>query len=121
MALSRQISSVLAPSINGNPRQCKRFLNMLYMRLNLAKARQVDLDRNILAKLMLAEYFNPEFFKAVIKPTNREQFKVFENGEQLNDDNPFFNWKDKDWVKEWIHNDTRIGDAIDMANLTSIN
>ena len=33
MALSRQISSVLAPSINGNPRQCKRFLNMLYMRL----------------------------------------------------------------------------------------
>lgn len=32
MALSRQISSVLAPSINGNPRQCKRFLNMLYMR-----------------------------------------------------------------------------------------
>ena len=111
MALSRQISSVLAPSINGNPRQCKRFLNMLYMRLNLAKARQVDLDRNILAKLMLAEYFNPEFFKAVIKPTNREQFKVFENGEQLNDDNPFFNWKDKDWVKEWIHNDTRIGDA----------
>jgi len=111
MALSRQISSVLAPSINGNPRQCKRFLNMLYMRLNLAKARQVDLDRNILAKLMLAEYFNPEFYKAVIKPTNREQFKVFENGDQLNGDNPFFNWKDKDWVKEWIHNDTRIGEA----------
>lgn len=111
MALSRQISSVLAPSINGNPRQCKRFLNMLYMRLNLAKARQVNLDRNILAKLMLAEYFNPEFFKTVIKPKNREQFKVFENGEQLSEDNPFFSWKDKDWVKEWINNDTRIGEA----------
>lgn len=111
MALSRQISSVLAPSINGNPRQCKRFLNMLYMRLNLAKARQVDLDRNILAKLMLAEYFNPEFFKAVIKPENIEQFKAFENGEQLSDDSPFFSWKDKDWVKEWIKNDTRIGKA----------
>ena len=36
MALARQISSVLAPSINGNPRQCKRFLNTLYMRLKLA-------------------------------------------------------------------------------------
>ena len=33
MSLSHQISSVLAPSINGNPRQCKRFLNMLYMRV----------------------------------------------------------------------------------------
>lgn len=111
MALSRQISSVLAPSINGNPRQCKRFLNMLYMRLNLAKARQVNLDRNILAKLMLAEYFNPEFFKTVIKPKNREQFKAFENGEQLSEDNPFFSWKDKEWVKEWINNDTQIGEA----------
>ena len=65
MALARQISSVLAPSINGNPRQCKRFLNTLYMRLKLAKARNVALDKNILAKLMLAEYFYPEFFKAV--------------------------------------------------------
>lgn len=111
MALSRQISSVLAPSINGNPRQCKRFLNMLYMRLNLAKARQVNLDRNILAKLMLAEYFNPEFFKTVIKTKNREQFKAFENGEQLSEDNPFFSWKDKEWVKEWINNDTQIGAA----------
>lgn len=63
MALARQISSVLAPSINGNPRQCKRFLNTLYMRLKLAKARNVALDKNILAKLMLAEYFNPEFSK----------------------------------------------------------
>lgn len=81
------------------------------MRLNLAKARQVNLDRNILAKLMLAEYFNPEFFKTVIKPKNREQFKAFENGEQLSEDNPFFSWKDKEWVKEWINNDTQIGEA----------
>ena len=108
MALARQISSVLAPSINGNPRQCKRFLNTLYMRLKLAKARNVALDKNILAKLMLAEYFNPEFFKAVTKPENRELFKAFEKGEELNDDNPFAVWKEKDWVKKWMQNGTRL-------------
>lgn len=108
MALARQISSVLAPSINGNPRQCKRFLNTLYMRLKLSKARNVALDKNILAKLMLAEYFNPEFFKAVTKPENRELFKAFEKGEELNDDNPFAVWKEKDWVKKWMQNGTRL-------------
>ncbi len=110
MALARQISSVLAPCINGNPRQCKRFLNTLYMRLDLAKARNVTLDKNTLAKLMLAEYFNPEFFKAVTKPENREIFKTFERGEELNDENPFAAWKDKDWVKNWMMNGTNLGE-----------
>ena len=108
MALARQISSVLAPSINGNPRQCKRFLNMLTMRLTLAKARGVDLDKNILAKLMLAEYFNPEFFKAITKPENRELFRSFEKGEELNEDSPFGTWKDKEWVKAWMKNGTTL-------------
>ncbi len=110
MALARQISSVLAPSINGNPRQCKRFLNTLYMRLELAKARHVTLDKDILAKLMLAEYFNPEFFKAVTKPENRELFKSFEKGDELSEDNPFAAWKEKDWVKKWLQNGTQLGD-----------
>lgn len=110
MALARQISSVLAPSINGNPRQCKRFLNTMAMRLSLAKARGVTLDENILAKLMLAEYFNPEFFKAITKPENREVFKVFEKGEALTDDNPFTTWKDNEWVKRWMKNGTTLDD-----------
>lgn len=110
MALARQISSVLAPSINGNPRQCKRFLNTLAMRLSLAKARGVKLDKNILAKLMLAEYFNPEFFKAITKPENRELFKAFEKGDALKEDNPFAVWKDKEWVKNWMQNGTTLDD-----------
>lgn len=110
MALARQISSVLAPSINGNPRQCKRFLNTLFMRIELAKTRNVKLNKNILAKLMLAEYFNPEFFKAVTKPENRELFKCFEEGEDLNEDNPFAAWRDKDWVKQWMQNGTKLGE-----------
>lgn len=110
MALSRQISSILAPSINGNPRQCKRFLNMLNMRVELAKSRRVKLDRNILAKLMLAEYFHPEFFKALTNPDNREAFKVFENKEQLKEENAFYTWQDEDWVRRWMENGIEIGD-----------
>ena len=110
MSLSRQISSVLAPSINGNPRQCKRFLNMLYMRMELAKARRINLDKNILAKLMLAEYFNPEFFKAITNPDFREVFKAFERGEELMEGNPFDLWRDKEWVRRWLENGTTIGD-----------
>ena len=110
MSLSRQISSVLAPSINGNPRQCKRFLNMLYMRMELAKARHVSLDKNILAKLMLAEYFNLDFFRAITNPDYREVFKAFERGEELKEGNPFYIWRDKEWVRRWLENGTTIGD-----------
>lgn len=37
LALSHIISPVLAAKLNGNPRQCKRFLNTLFMRISMAK------------------------------------------------------------------------------------
>jgi hypothetical protein len=80
------------------------------MRLSLAKARGVNLDKNILAKLMLAEYFNPEFFKAITKPENRELFKSFEKGEGVEENNPFAAWKEKEWVKTWMKNGTLLDD-----------
>ena len=110
IAFAKQISSVLAPSINGNPRQCKRFLNTLYMRIELSKARGIELNKNILAKLLLAEYFKPDFFDALVKETNRDDFKNFEKGEVLEENNPFAIWKDDVWVKTWSNNGTVIGD-----------
>ena len=59
---------------------------------------------------MLAEYFNPEFFKAITKPENRELFKAFEKGGALKEDNPFAVWKDKEWVKNWMQNGTTLDD-----------
>ncbi|MDC3956268.1 hypothetical protein KEG38_20575 [Polyangium jinanense] len=63
LALAEQIAPVLAAGLNGNPRQCKRFLNTLVMRLEMARARNVQLQKRVLAKLMLLEYLKPESFK----------------------------------------------------------
>lgn len=52
--------------LNGNPRQLKRFLNTLYIRLELAKAAGMDnIKPSILAKLMTLEY----------NPISRNQFE----------------------------------------------
>ena len=63
ISLSKQISSVLAKGLNGNPRHCKRFLNAMELRIMMADYRKIPLDRKILAKLMLVEYFKDPFYK----------------------------------------------------------
>ncbi|MCE9534599.1 MAG: KAP family NTPase [Planctomycetes bacterium] len=67
LTLSARIGPVLAMGLNGNPRQCKRFLNTLIMRLSMAKSRSIELKQSVLAKLMLLEYFRPESFRRLAK------------------------------------------------------
>lgn len=63
LSLAGRIAPVLASGLKGNPRQCKRFLNTLLMRLQMATFRKVELQQRVLAKLMLLEYFKPESFR----------------------------------------------------------
>lgn len=63
LTLSSQIGPLLGQGLNGNPRQCKRYLNMLMMRLGMAESRGVELSRKLLAKLMILEYLKPELFR----------------------------------------------------------
>lgn len=63
LQVSYQITPLLAKGLNGNPRQCKRFLNMLLMRQNVADQKGLVLQKRILGKLMLLEYCKPEFFR----------------------------------------------------------
>lgn len=63
LSIAQRISSVLVEQLKGNPRQCKRFLNKLILRIEMAKAKQVVLKQRILAKLMLLEYFSSQFFR----------------------------------------------------------
>jgi predicted KAP-like P-loop ATPase len=63
LSLAQRIAPLLSASLKGNPRQCKRFLNTLLMRLEMAQFRNVPLQQRVLAKLMLLEYFKPESFR----------------------------------------------------------
>lgn len=65
LLLTGRIAHVLAAGLNGNPRQCKRFLNTLMIRLRMATARGLTLQQRVLAKLMLLEYLKPESFKSL--------------------------------------------------------
>lgn len=67
LSLADQIGSVLAEGTQGNPRQVKRFLISLLLRRRTATARGFGgaLQLNTLAKLMLAERFQPRLFEQI--------------------------------------------------------
>lgn len=62
--LAQQIGPILAEGTKGNPRQIKRFLNSLAIRLAIAQERGFGKDVNaaVLGKLMLAERFQQDFY-----------------------------------------------------------
>jgi hypothetical protein len=61
VALADQISPILASGTKGNPRQVKRFVNALNLRLKISQARGFGdaIKPDVLAKVMLAELFLP--------------------------------------------------------------
>lgn len=65
--LAQQIGPILAEGTRGNPRQIKRFLNALLVRQAIARARGFgeSIHQSVLAKLMLAERFQPDFYEYV--------------------------------------------------------
>ncbi|MCK9412626.1 MAG: P-loop NTPase fold protein [Prolixibacteraceae bacterium] len=106
ISLSKQISSVLAKGLNGNPRHCKRFLNAMELRIMMANFRKIPLDRKILAKLMLVEYFKDPFYKRLAQLQANENGKPTEviNIEQGKwDEAILLNiWKDDNWIADWL-------------------
>jgi len=65
LGMVERVAPLLGTIMNGNPRQCKRFLNMLLLRLQMAKSRGITLKQRVLAKLMLLEYFRTESFRRI--------------------------------------------------------
>ena len=88
--IATQIGHLLSHNTDGNPRKIKRFINMLLLRYEIAKNRGfgAEIDLAILAKMMLAEYYIPNFYEQL--PTHLTSDGV---------------WKDAKAVKEGIENE----------------
>lgn len=65
LAMSEQIGPPLAQGLRGNPRQIKRFLNTLQLRLRVSEKRGLALDADKLAKLMVLETSELEAFERI--------------------------------------------------------
>jgi hypothetical protein len=57
----------LARGLRGNPRQIKRFLNIISLRRRLARENELDVRQDLLIKLAVLEYVWEEFFTAVVE------------------------------------------------------
>lgn len=113
LEISKQLSSVLARGLNGNPRHCKRFLNAMEMRLNMAKYKGIELDRRILAKIMMLEYFKHRMFSDLVNAQTDLSGSIidlikFEKNE-LDALETLKTWKEDEWVKRWIVMEPLIG------------
>lgn len=113
LEVSKQISPVLASGLNGNPRHCKRFLNSMEMRLTMAEYKGIELDRKILAKVMMLEYFKIRMFAELVKAPidlagRIEELKLFESN-QLDSLEVLKAWKDDPWILNWIDIEPSIG------------
>ncbi len=140
--LAQQIGPILAEGTKGNPRQVKRFLNSMMSRQAIASAKGFgdSINQAVLAKLMLAEQFQPDFYeflaaKAVIsdqgvatelillekesaeerKPEASEHEET--KGDVEVDDPPLrqvgLQWLDREWLKQWLQIEPQLA-AIDL-------
>jgi hypothetical protein len=117
LAVAQQLSTVLTNGLYGNPRQCKRFLNSLSMRESMAKYKNIPIKRNVLAKIMMLEYFKSELFKkfvklydedSLIKELEKIEEKGVASGESLTE------WENDEWVDIWLKSSPALHDVKDL-------
>lgn len=136
--LAQQIAPILADGTKGNPRQIKRFLNTLLVRQAIANARGFgdQIKQPILAKLMLAERYQPDFYEhismqamnahdgkvsdlAVLEADGQsEKTKEKDNGagkkgnkkQETTRPDEITNWLERDWLKRWLQLEPQLAD-----------
>lgn len=109
--IATQISHLLAQNTDGNPRKIKRFLNMLLLRYEIAKNRGFgdELELAVLAKMMLAEYYETDFYKELPNHLDSEG-KWGEISEILADINKVNEGKETEETKDSWYDLNKIGE-----------
>lgn len=104
LSVANQLASVLSNGLHGNPRQCKRFLNSMYMRLQMASYKNKELDRKILAKIMMLEYIKPRIFNKIAELTFKDalskELTLYENGTPEKSVELAM-WQEDEWFLNW--------------------
>jgi KAP family P-loop domain len=66
LAFAHKMTAILYQKLAGNPRRIKRFLNDMNVRRAIAARRGIELENEVVAKLMVLEVLLPEQFKIVL-------------------------------------------------------
>jgi predicted KAP-like P-loop ATPase len=133
LLLADRISGALAEGLRGNPRQIKRFLNTLVVRLRVAEAQGIDtlVSEDALAKLMLLERFNESIYKEVLTHmaqaedgrvlavkalesfvrTERPKVKTAAKEKDKDSQTGFpKEWRENEWLLAWARLDPLLGE-----------
>ncbi|MDD3595585.1 Qat anti-phage system ATPase QatA [Sulfuricurvum sp.] len=118
--LAKQISQTINDGTAGNPRQIKRFINSLMLRKQIAHARGfgAEINLNVLAKIMLAESFHPEFYRQLnnwtsISPDGKlKELKSLERSDSGTEGefSESSEIKQDDWTKQWANANPKLSD-----------
>jgi len=108
LTVAKQLSTVLAAGLYGNPRQCKRFLNSLAMREDMATAKGITLNRGILAKIMMLEHFRQEKYRILSQyhadGVLKEELELIET-KGVENANLLKDWNGDTWLNNWVKNE----------------
>lgn len=110
VTLISKLSPLIAGNLDGNPRQIKRFLNTFILRKKLADvAKLADFKDDVLAKLMILEYAEPNMFADLYswQAQNKGYAQELKKFEKKNEDgehgieDKYKLWKDAKIIK-WL-------------------
>jgi hypothetical protein len=106
-----RIAPALGDVLKGNPRQVKRLLNALTLRRKLAEAAQLSLSEQVLVKLMVLEYLQPNLFAQLYgwqaaQNGYPEEISLLEKRSEKGDDTSTIEEENPQWklarIRTWL-------------------
>ncbi len=130
LLMADRISPALAEGLRGNPRQVKRFLNTLMVRLRVATAYGIAdlIDPHALAKLMLLERFSEHVYTEIVgfmakseagRVSELQAIELLATKEETGPRGPKgktqtpgcpASWLDDEWLRAWTKIEPRLGE-----------